>query len=206
MVHDGSTGGRPADATSLRSTLARFQPVLEGWLAALRGRLETLPGPERERLRSETEHLVDRTLEELHVIESALLDEGDALAAAAEQAPYRRLFEGAPVGLLVTDLDGCVREANATFAAVVRRPPERLRGLPLAAMIALDDRRPLRAALVRMGRERGPFELPLALLRADGVRLELGATVRVEDPDAPPRARRLYWAVSDDRRGAADLL
>lgn len=69
-------------------------------------------------------------------------------ASEARLLHYAELFDAAPDPTFVASALGVVRHANAAAAAMLGRPVERLRGKPLAVLVHLDDRRPLRDALL----------------------------------------------------------
>lgn len=68
-----------------------------------------------------------------------------------ERERYRQLFEGMPVAVFLTDLQGVVCEANAASGALLRTDPSYLRGKPLAAFVGLDGRFDFRNAVTRAG-------------------------------------------------------
>ena len=82
----------------------------------------------------------------------------ELLAANAERdAAYRRyreLFDAAPDGLLVTDENGKILEANAAAAELLEVPLSRLSGEALAAFVAPQSRRALRRALLELTQRR----------------------------------------------------
>jgi PAS domain S-box-containing protein len=66
-------------------------------------------------------------------------------AAIREQLRYRELFEFAPDGYLVTDLNGGIQEVNRAAAALLNIAPHRLARKPLAVFIARETRQAFRA-------------------------------------------------------------
>ncbi|WP_017327725.1 PAS domain S-box protein [Synechococcus sp. PCC 7336] len=83
-------------------------------------------------------------LEELHVISEELYAQSEQLQVSnqtleAERKRYLELFEFAPDGYLVTDIQGIVREANSTAAKLLNYPARFLIGKPLAIAISPDQ-------------------------------------------------------------------
>lgn len=70
------------------------------------------------------------------------------------------MLDAAGDGLLALDEHGAIVEANAAAALLVGHARTRLRGKPLAALVPLEERRALRAALLRLAPGR-PEELEL---------------------------------------------
>ena len=56
-------------------------------------------------------------------------------ARIASEQRYRSLFEGAPIPILITDVQGIIQEANASAAALVGQDARELRGRTLAAVV-----------------------------------------------------------------------
>jgi two-component system sensor kinase FixL len=97
-------------------------------------------------------------LEELTVAEEELNVQGTELllarmAAEAAEHRYRELFESAPDAYVITDRYTTVLEANLAAAALLGVRPPMLVGKPLAAYVALSDRRAFRRLVV--GLEKG---------------------------------------------------
>src|SRR5690242_20372393 len=107
-----------ASQTSLHSQIEQFNHRLE----SLHKQINTLyPG---ESLTAEEPLLwaeLETALEELNVAQAELQQQNDELILArqiaeVESARYSELFELAPDGYLVTNLDGSIREANQAAA------------------------------------------------------------------------------------------
>lgn len=100
----------------------------------------------------------------------------------ASSRRYRELFEGAPVGYVVQDA-GCIVEVNRAFADLVRADAGSLVGVPLASLVAPDDRRAFeryqRALLASPG-GRGSIELRLSAGDGEPLSVRLDST-RGED-------------------------
>ncbi len=112
---------------------------------------------------------------------------------AVERRRYADLFDLAPVGYLVTDLDGVVREANRTAAELLDREVSFLVGKPLAALVG-PDRRHAFLTLTRQaaGGSRSHDEVPF--VRADGGRVRLIVTAYGAGAVADGSLR---WSLSD---------
>jgi two-component system cell cycle sensor histidine kinase/response regulator CckA len=65
------------------------------------------------------------------------------------QQRFQRLFEDAPIGIAILDLDGKVTECNRAFGAMAPAGPPGLLGVPLAELVAEDDRAELGLRLSR---------------------------------------------------------
>ena len=77
-------------------------------------------------------------MEELHAVNEEL--SRSQQAAISHQLRYQELFEFAPDGYLVTDLDGCIQEANRAAGAILNVEPQRLARKPLTIFIAPEER------------------------------------------------------------------
>jgi PAS domain S-box-containing protein len=84
-------------------------------------------------------------LEELQAVNAELTQTQQL--AIRDQLRYRELFELAPDGYLVTDLNGTIQEANRAAAALLNIMPDRLPGIPLIVFIASEACQPFRAQL-----------------------------------------------------------
>ena len=104
----------------------------------------------------------------------------------------RGLLDEARDGLLVLDEHGAVVEANRTAARLLGHDAPRLVGKPLAAVVALDDRRRFRREIGRLGGGEGVV-LDLRLLHGDTA---CSVLLRVLPVTVP---RRIAVVVSPDR-------
>lgn len=94
-------------------------------------------------------------LEELHTAEEELYQQNEELLAArqsmeAERQRYQELFEFAPDGYLITDLDGVVREANQIAGSLLNIAPHHLIGKPLVSFVPEGQRRSFRTLLYQL--------------------------------------------------------
>jgi PAS domain S-box-containing protein len=120
-------------------------------------------------------------------------------------ARFRFLYDFAPVGLLVTDAMGGIKEANVASGRLLGRRRDLLIGKPLAVFIAIEERFSFRAALRRVSAAPGTYDMPIRLTIPDGVAADVQATVTTEAPGARQHGM-LYWALSPDHRsGDAEL-
>ena len=60
---------------------------------------------------------------------------------------FQRLFEDAPIGIAILDLDGRITECNHAFGAMAPAGPPGPLGMPLAGLVAEDDRAELASRL-----------------------------------------------------------
>jgi PAS domain S-box-containing protein len=93
-----------------------------------------------------------RVLEELRVRQTELETQNDELRSArnrleADLRRYAELFDFAPVGYVVLDRLGIIREANLAFAHMVGYARPQLSGLPLTVFVNPQQRRVLRTFL-----------------------------------------------------------
>ncbi|MBD2058671.1 PAS domain-containing sensor histidine kinase [Oculatella sp. FACHB-28] len=122
------------------------------------------------------------SLEELYVALEELNTQNEELkisqkALVAERKRYQNLFELAPDGYLVTDLNGMIREANWAAATMLGIPQEFLVGKPLINYVIDADRRRFRNKLSELlslrrltdweiqmqPRKREPFPVAIAI-------------------------------------------
>ncbi|MBX6312994.1 MAG: PAS domain S-box protein, partial [Isosphaeraceae bacterium] len=150
----------------------------------------------------ETLAILDITREELRVAEEELCRRSEELQAVqealeAEQRHFREFFTFAPIGLLVTDLLGVIREANWAAAALLGIEPKFLLGKPLALFIPQEGRAAFRTELVWLlkDRDKGTYELRLQPRRQPS--FFATATVSVHR-DALGQPTALLWSLRDD--------
>jgi PAS domain S-box-containing protein len=155
-------------------------------------------------------HELHASLEQLRMAEEELRQQNDELVRARtelelERERYEDLFQFAPVGYLVTDVHGLVREANWQAAELLEVPQLHLLGKPLASFVDVGERRDFRrrlAAIARGATEGFEWDVRLRTRRGGIVHGELA--VRAFGP--PGRVNRdLRWMVRDvqERRRAS---
>ena len=130
-----------------------------------------------------------------------------AKAAETERRRYQELFDFAPDGYLVTDLNGIIREANQA-ARMLGVEPRLLVGKPLITFIDKADRPALHAAIERLREQRvESTQLELLLAPRNGPKLPVLARVAA-GRDSQGFATSLRWLlhdVSDDKRLQEEL-
>jgi two-component system, OmpR family, phosphate regulon sensor histidine kinase PhoR len=132
-----------------------------------------------------------RAREELAVRDKQLSDLRERIDA--EQRRYAELFDLAPVGYLVTDLDGVVREANRTAAELLGREISFLVGEPFAALVGPERRHAFRA-LTRRAADGARWQDEVPFVQPDGGRVRLIVTASGAGVGADAAIR---WSLSD---------
>jgi len=99
------------------------------------------------------------TMEELAVADEEIRQQHEELFATRlqveeERQRYYELFEFAPDGYVVTDINGVIHEANRSAENLFTRQVKFLVGKPLSVLIAPDDRASFRKWLVEAPRNR----------------------------------------------------
>lgn len=150
------------------------------------------------------------TLEELHIAEEELRTQNDELLQAQdglqqERGRYLEMFEHAPDGYLVTDRSGLILEANLAASILLRRPPEYLRGEPVAIFIAEEDRHGFRSRLNRFLYDVTAQEWEITLQPHTGP--SLSVVIRVSPAlDQQGQVVGLRWQLRDESaRHLADI-
>ncbi|HLF26699.1 MAG TPA: PAS domain S-box protein [Anaerolineae bacterium] len=151
-------------------------------------------------------------LEELQVAEEELLQQNDELQTArhlaeAEQQRYRDLFEFAPDGYLVTDLNGVIREANSAAGQLFSIAPQLLIGKPLIVFTHASDHSAFRAQLQRLLQADRLQGWNVTFWPRAGAEFHAELTVAVVRT-APGKAVALRWLVRDitERTRAAEQI
>jgi two-component system phosphate regulon sensor histidine kinase PhoR len=111
-----------------------------------------------------------------------------------ERRRYRDLFDLAPVGYVVTDLDGVVLEANRAACELLARDASGLLGVRLDTLVA-DGRRQAFHALLGEAARGARWQDELPFLTSDG-----GSTlllVHAAGPDRPDSAPSIRLALAD---------
>jgi PAS domain S-box-containing protein len=184
----------------------------------IQGRMETLQQEAEQFSANHSLQLISTleelrlAIEELHIAEEELITQNEQLITAQQQANverqrYQSLFEFAPDGYLVTDLNGTVQEANYASAALLNIEQKYLLGKPLATYVVQAERANFRALLHQIQgihRLQG-WELGLQPRKADAIT----AAVTVETVrDFKGRTVGLRWQMRDisDRKKAEAAL
>jgi two-component system cell cycle sensor histidine kinase/response regulator CckA len=94
-------------------------------------------------------------------------ESGASAAGRLVERAAGRLFEDAPVGIALIDLDGNLTACNAAFCSMVGLPAESMTGQPLSGRIAQEDRADVAAQLSKLvlGASRG-IHLDIRLMGA----------------------------------------
>jgi PAS domain S-box-containing protein len=204
-------------------------PFLEGPVDSAYLRLQALIegdqelSPEHRALLGEALEGLSTALEELRIAGEELQQQNEELAAARQLAEeerqrYQDLFDFAPDGYLVTDLEGMIRQANRAAADLLGVRPDFLFDRPLISYVAPQDRQRFHIYLNRAqepdARWMGEWELemlpkdgspfPAALSVAPSHRGEQVMTLRwlLRDISASKRAEereRLLAQIEEDR-------
>ena len=192
--------------------VARQRSKVQRRLALLRELEVPTPPPARADQASPdtADLLLETAVEELQVAEEELRAQADELVAAraaaeAERERYRHLFEFAPVGYVVTDEDGAIREANRAAVRMLNLPRQFVTGKPLALFVAAEERGAFRRAFARFLTTGDVHEWPMRLQPRRAAAVEVTMTVEaVRDWSG---AMKLYWIIRDDsERLEGDLL
>ncbi|WP_449418341.1 PAS domain-containing protein [Phormidium nigroviride] len=112
---------------------------------------EQFPAQQEQLLLESLEEL-SIALEELQVASEDLRQINEELLASrqeieAERRRYKELFDLAPEGYLVSDLQGAIVEANLAAGVMLKVKSERLAGKPLSLFVAESERRNFRTQL-----------------------------------------------------------
>ncbi len=183
-------------------------------LEAMRRRMQEVsqqisPPPAQDDLLPEMLEHLGTALEELSVAGEEIRQQTEELtrtqqAIEVERQRYQALFQDAPDGLLVTDADGVIHEANQAAAALLGVQAERLAGKPLLLFIGPDARTAFLECLGRAARvSESPGGLELQLQPRHGPAYPAVATVQsfrtlsgilnlrwaLRETTAPPPAR-----------------
>jgi PAS domain S-box-containing protein len=150
-------------------------------------------------------------LHELQVAERELRKRGWVVAGvcsdgAAEHERYRDLFEFAPEGYLVTDMDGAIQEANRAAAALLHIPPMCPAGKSLTDLIADEERPTFRTELDRLRRiprdQVRQWTTRLQPLQGPPLDVALRVAVVREPEGRPSGLRWLLRDVTETKRAA----
>jgi PAS domain S-box-containing protein len=155
---------------------------------------------------------LESVIQELRLAEEQLRAQHEELLAAhaARDEAYRRyraLFDAGPDGLLVTDENGKILEANAAAAELLEVPLPRLRGKLLAALVAPQSRRLFRTTLLALTHRRAQIaesDLRLRRRSGDGPIVQAGV-VPLGESDGTHAFRWALRDVTEERSAATEL-
>lgn len=187
------------DATDTLSALTYCRRVVLQRASTLLEQPEDLPIADRAAVLPNVSALLMTSLEELKVAEEELRDQGDRLAtqqAAMDDAVqhYRRLFQQAPLPIILTDRYGTIQDANAAAANLLRRDAHYLHRKPLATLVEVPARETFRDQLGMMAEDQ-PKEWHLQLRRHGDLSVDVWATVGFVRDVGANHSGLLCWMV-----------
>jgi PAS domain S-box-containing protein len=151
-------------------------------------------------------------IQELRTAVEELRAEKEALLAAQLQRDeryrrYRELFDSGPDGLLVTDRNGKILEANRPAAELLAVPLPLLPGKVLAALVAPRSRRAFRTTLLALTHGKKQLaEADLRLHRRSGDEPIVQArAVALSTPEKPLEVRWALRDVTEQQSNATEL-
>lgn len=185
-------------AADIEKKVADEVRVLEQRMAELRemGGLS----PEEHNMLAQTFEELRMTLEELQVAEEELRAQNEELEGArqsveAEHRRYLDLFELAPDGYLVTDMNGTIREANRAAALLLRADQAFLVGKPMAVFIGKEDLRAFRTGVL-VAQDTGAMEWEFRVRPREGDPLDVAVRVSILR-NQEGKAAGMRWLVRD---------
>ncbi len=122
---------------------------LTQYVSSLEQRLPLLPHPYCSAMVEAVEEL-SGALEEMRAANERLV--ASHQVTASEWQRYRELFDFAPDGYLVTDIDGVIQEANRAASTLLKVSQRHLVGKPIVKFIAADSRPAFLPHLARLQR------------------------------------------------------
>jgi PAS domain S-box-containing protein len=151
-------------------------------------------------------------IEELHVAEEELIAQNEQILAAqdiieAERQRYQDLFNFAPDGYLVTDINSVVQEVNQAAAALLNLRQSFLVGKPLIAHVPEAERVTFRTLLNQIAKARRIEGWELTLQQRDADTIVVATTVETVR-DTADKTIGLRWQMRDisDRKKAEAAL
>ena len=181
--------------------------IWQNRLADFRYRVEALPDTERQGWVTETLEELSVGLEELQVAseESRLQNEELAMArhhAETDRQRYLELFDFAPEGYVVTDLDGTIQEANRAASTLLSVPQRFLPGKPLTLFVGEEYLKAFHTQLARLptlGRLED-WEVPLRPRNGNPFPAAITATTVPGSLGKPPSLRWMIHDISERKR------
>lgn len=148
-----------------------------------------------------TVEALSQALEELRTAEEELRRQNEELNTTratleAQRRRYHDLFELAPDGYLVTDLQGVVREANLAVGRLLGLSPEHLAGKPLVSFVVAEDRRAFRHHLLMLSEAQETRKVEVRLQPRRGAVIYASLTV-VASRDDRGQPAGLLWSLRD---------
>jgi len=109
---------------------------------------------------------------------------------------YKDLFEHAPVGYIITNIEGTIRQANPIAAAMLQSNERALVGRALALFLPEGQRRAFREMISHLVQEKRPQAWEMTMRSWNGLPFEAEITVNVRrGSTGQPIA--LYWLIRD---------
>jgi PAS domain S-box-containing protein len=153
-----------------------------------------------------------KKLEALDAAEATLRRQGEELAIGrraleGERSRYHELFDSAPIGYVLTNCEGVIQKVNQAATALLGERGKLLEGLPLAGLVAREDRAALSEIIGRLQRaEREQIENWEARIeppRAAAFPASLAVNLVLDDLGRPAGLR---WVLRDvtERREAQE--
>jgi len=178
---------------------------LDDFLRSIEPRLQPL-GSQDTSLLEETVEELKVAVEELRVTQEQLIEETrrsgeERERSAMSDRAFRDAFTGAPLPMLLTDIAGVIRYANAAAGALLALQSGRGTGKPLAVYVAPTSRRPFRNLLNHLSTEAAPGTLALTLQPRNRAPVTTEATVW---PVPGEGGMMLGWALRDAVEPAAE--
>jgi PAS domain S-box-containing protein len=141
-----------------------------------------------------------RAWEQLDVAEEELRQLSDQVVASQEAAFVDRqrlasLFHFAPIAYVVTDLAGCVREANHAALRLLSIDAASIAGKPLATFVPADHRTTFRGVIRSVALEQPVRDREITFLPREGE--PLPAIVSVSSWPSSEGRRELRWVIRD---------
>ncbi|MBD1873862.1 HAMP domain-containing histidine kinase [Nodosilinea sp. FACHB-131] len=181
-------------------------------MTALYEETRQLPSNESQQLTTALLEELGLAVEELHIAEEELLAQNEQLAAAnhiaeAERQRYQDLFNFAPDGYLVTDMNGVVQEANHAAVALLNLEQPYLIGKPLVTHVPPAERVSFRTLLSQIATSHRIEGWELTLQRRKAATITVSTTVEIVK-DIEGNGVGLRWQmrdISDRKRAEATL-
>lgn len=141
-------------------------------------------------------------LEELLVSEEELNAQKRALEVAhatalTERRRYYELFDFAPDGYLVTDVNGVIQEANQAAVSMIGIDSYYLVGKPLVTYIVLDQRQRFLEQLRNVRTQYMPLRWETRMKPRHLPEFDVAITLATATHEASPKSRQLRWLLRD---------
>ncbi|MEP0902535.1 ATP-binding protein [Nodosilinea sp. FACHB-13] len=192
--------------------LTRYIENVQTRVTALYEETRQLPSDESQQLTTALLEELGLAVEELHIAEEELLAQNEQLAAAnyiaeAERQRYQDLFNFAPDGYLVTDMNGVVQEANHAAVALLNLEQPYLIGKPLVSHVPPAERVSFRTLLNQIVTSHRIEGWELTIQRRKAATITVSTTVEIVK-DIEGNGVGLRWQMRDisDRKKAEATL